>query len=178
MKHAPDYFQQNSRLFNGEQARVLDSARAVLAEGIAKVHGRVSLFPAHRDSSEAKLAREAREALTMLIQMRIGALPHEQAVAALFDAQGRLAELKDFPEGELSECSMSYRTLAGWIVRFGAAQVLIAHNHPSGDCTPSVQDQRATIALENWLLPMGCFLTDQLVVTVNDWCSIKGNWTC
>jgi DNA repair protein RadC len=168
----------NSRLFTVEEAQLLDSARTVLAAGMARVKGRLGLFPTTRASAEALAAREGREALTALLQLRIGALPHEQAVAVLFDAQGRLITIEDFPEGELTACAMSYRTLAGWVCRHGAQQVLVAHNHPSGECSPSRQDETACMALESWLRPMGCFLTDSLVITVDDWTSIKGNWSC
>lgn len=172
---SPDCF---ARLFDAEESRLLQDARAVLEAGAARLAGRLSLFPSSRASAEAEAARAGREAVTALLQLRIGSLPVEQAVCVLFDAQGRLVAVEDFPEGELTSCEMSYRKLAGWVCRHGAAQVLIAHNHPSGACSPSRQDEAACMALEAWLKPMGCFLADSLVVTVDDWCGIKGNWTC
>ena len=165
-------------LFSADESAVLSVARDVLSLGMERVRGRLSLFPDGRKGEQQEKARQAREALTMLLQLRIGNLPHEQGCAALFDAQGRLVAIEDFPQGDLISCSMPHRMLAGFIVRHGAAQVLLAHNHPSGECRPSQADETMTISMEAWLRPMGCFLTDALVVTVDDWCAIKGNWTC
>lgn len=168
----------NHRLFSDAESQLLDSARLVLAAGAQRIKGRVPLFPTNRASAEAETARYGREAVTALLQLRIGALPVEQAVCVLFDTSGRLIEIEDFPEGDLTSCAMSYRMLAGWICKHGAAQVLLAHNHPSGTCSPSHHDETMALSLEAWLKPLDCFLTDSLVVTVDDWCSIKGNWTC
>ncbi len=169
---------QNARLFSAEESELLDAARMVLAVACERIKGRAVLYSPNRKGANLEASRAARAALTHALQMRIGALPHEQACAALLDAQGRLITIEDFPNGSHSACQMPYREIARAVLRHGAAMVLLAHNHPSATCEPSRADLQVTGALRAWLQPLECVLVDSLVVTVDDYCSIIGDWTC
>lgn len=55
----------------------------------------------------------------------------------------------------------------------GAAGIVLAHNHPSGDPTPSKQDQEVTERIKQSGLVLGIELIDHLVVTDhNNYCSM------
>jgi DNA repair protein RadC len=49
----------------------------------------------------------------------------------------------------------------------GAAHILIAHNHPSGDPTPSIPDIQTTKALEMCAKILGIGFVDHLVLTTS-----------
>jgi DNA repair protein RadC len=122
------------------------------------------------------LLADAREAVAESLRLEYGALRHEIAVAVLIDAQARLIDIREFPQGKASHCEISPRILAGWIVETGAAAVLLAHNHPSGECSPSKADIELTNHIGPWLAAMDCELIDHLVLTTGDTASILGNW--
>lgn len=166
------------RLFDSAQLAVLESARSVLAMGAESLKGRTPLYAVDRKAQSRQDAQEGREALTMLLQIRIGALQHEQSLLTLFDAQGRLIEIVDLPEGDLTSCPISYRLIAGHVTRLGARMCLLSHNHPSGACSPSQTDIKLFQQLKSWLHVMDCLLIDSIVFTVDDWVSISGDWTC
>lgn len=46
--------------------------------------------------------------------------------------------------GTLSACLVHPRQIFGPAVRYGAASLILVHNHPSGDPTPSREDVRLT----------------------------------
>ncbi|WP_249171838.1 JAB domain-containing protein [Erythrobacter sp. JK5] len=46
--------------------------------------------------------------------------------------------------GERDALSLRLRDLFGKALRYGASGIIIAHNHPSGDCRPSQYDIDAT----------------------------------
>jgi DNA repair protein RadC len=166
------------RLFDSAQLAVLDNARQVLSMGARTLKGRTPLYPTDRKAQTRQEAKEGREALTMFLQLRIGALPHERSLLTLFDAQGRLIEIVDLPEGDLTSCPVSYRLVAGHVTHLGAAMCLLSHNHPSGDCSPSKADIVLFSQMRDWLKAMGCLMIDSLVFTVDEWSSISGDWTC
>lgn len=166
------------RLFDATQLACLHAAREILAGGAQSLKARVPVYPTDRTARTRAEAQQGREAITMLLQLQLGALPHEQSALAYFDAQGRLIEIVSLPEGDLASCPVSYRLIAGHVTRLGAALCLLTHNHPSGMCEPSKADARLFGELREWLKRMDCFLIDSLVVTVDDWCSISGDWTC
>lgn len=54
----------------------------------------------------------------------------------------------------------------------GASAVVVAHNHPSGDPTPSADDERITRRLAQAGATLGVDLLDHLVVGDPDWTSL------
>lgn len=58
-------------------------------------------------------------------------------------------------------------------VRNIAAHILIAHNHPSGDCTPSDEDIKLTRRLTEAGKILGIEILDHIIVTKNTYLSFK-----
>jgi DNA repair protein RadC len=57
------------------------------------------------------------------------------------------------------------REIVADALRLDARGVVMAHNHPSGDASPSAADREATRLLARALDPLGVRLVDHLVVT-------------
>ena len=167
-----------SAIFTPDELQLLDSARGVLRDGMARIKARAPVIAADGTRASVEHARQGREAVTTLLQVQLGTLAHEQALAVLFDAQGRLITIEEFARGNAVSCSIPPRQLAGFICTHGASYVLLAHNHPSGMCAPSGADARNAAMLSQWLEPLECTLLDSLVITADDWCTIVGGWSC
>ena len=166
-------------IFTEQENELLEMSRYVLRDALVRLSKRQSLFSASRGDADADAEQacyEARRTLADTLVGLYGHLRHEVAVAALIDAQGRLISVEEFPRGKAAECEISPRVLASMIIESGAVAVLLAHNHPSGKCLPSTEDVELTSRFESWLWMMECDLIDHLVLTVADWCSIKGEW--
>lgn len=56
------------------------------------------------------------------------------------------------------------RLLAGFALDAGAKGLIIAHNHPSSDPSPSVDDIIVTRQIALWLRPLGVHLVDHLIL--------------
>jgi DNA repair protein RadC len=54
-----------------------------------------------------------------------------------------------------------------------SASIIVAHNHPSGDPTPSVEDKRVTQRLYEAGQLLGIDLLDHIVIGDNRWVSLK-----
>ena len=65
----------------------------------------------------------------------------EQFFALLLDARHRILSLRMISTGSLEQTNVHPREVFSLAVRDGAAAVVVAHNHPSGDPTPSAEDQ-------------------------------------
>jgi len=167
-----------SGIFNESERELIEAARMILADGTRRLKAREGLFPTNRTRSKAdrKEAREAREALTDQLVADYGSLRHEVAVCVLIDAQGRLIDVRPFPQGKATHCEVSGRILAGMIIESGACAVLLAHNHPSGDNTPSPEDEKLTAMYASWLKVLECELIDHLVLCGDGASSIMGDW--
>jgi DNA repair protein RadC len=71
---------------------------------------------------------------------------HERLWVAHLDEEARCIELERY-EGDESSADVPIRSIVADAARLGTAGVVLAHNHPSGDPSPSRADCRATRAL-------------------------------
>jgi DNA repair protein RadC len=162
--------------FNLDQQATLDAARGVLRDAVATVKGRHALLPRDDKPETIEQARQVRASIIALLQLEIGALPYERAAAVLLDCHSRLIEIKYFPAGDGSSCATDYRLLAGWIIEAGCYELILAHNHPSGECRPSDADKEMTTAMRKWLQAIDVALVDHIVVTGDGHTSILGRF--
>jgi DNA repair protein RadC len=167
-----------SELFSEFERELIDSARLILSDGVRRLSERAALFPTNRHQGKAGRAEvtEARSALVDHLVATYGPLRHEVAVCCLIDAQGRLIAVEEFPQGKATHCEVSRRLMAEMIIKSGAVAIILAHNHPSGDNTPSRQDEQLTAELAAWLPPLECTLIDHLVLCTSGAASMLGEF--
>jgi DNA repair protein RadC len=65
--------------------------------------------------------------------------------------------------GSAWETSLPLRQIIADAVLYGSAGIILAHNHPSGDSTPSESDCRATRRLACAAEALDCAIVDHLV---------------
>ena len=75
--------------------------------------------------------------------------------------------------GNLDSAPVHPREVFGPAVRRGAAAVIVAHNHPSGDPTPSHQDIEVTMRLSEASKIIGIKLIDHVIVGNGKFTSMK-----
>jgi DNA repair protein RadC len=102
--------------------------------------------------------------LVLRLWPRLAHLHHEEFWALLVSA--RLEELRcvRISAGGLSQCSVLPREALAPVLVHGAPGVVFAHNHPSGDPTPSAEDLRLQMLLEEAGQTLGIHIVDQLVI--------------
>ena len=88
----------------------------------------------------------------------------ETAMFAYLDASQRLLGLRHASSGQCDAMEFSIRDVVADALAFDAAAMVVAHNHPSGDPTPSAADRQATARLARALDPIGVRLIDHLVL--------------
>lgn len=75
--------------------------------------------------------------------------------------------------GGRNQVVISIRTVAVDALAFGAHGVILAHNHPSGDATPSKRDVAFTRALAAGLRTLEVVLLDHLVIAEEQVTSLR-----
>ncbi|TCP71242.1 RadC-like JAB domain-containing protein [Sphingomonas sp. PP-CE-1G-424] len=87
----------------------------------------------------------------------------ETVAVAYLDPNRRLLGMRHVVGGR-DQVAISIRTVAVDALAFGAVGVVMAHNHPSGDATPSTRDVAFTQALAAGLRTLEVVLLDHLVI--------------
>lgn len=73
-----------------------------------------------------------------------GHLPTERASAIFLDGGHRILADEIIAEGTVDAATIHIRSIIGRAIDLGATGLIIAHNHPSGDPTPSAADVTLT----------------------------------
>jgi DNA repair protein RadC len=82
----------------------------------------------------------------------------------LLDVKRRLIEYVELFQGCVDSASIYPREVVKWVIATRAFEVVIAHNHPSGDPEPSQADRMVTARLRQALSLIDVKLMDHLIV--------------
>ncbi len=91
-------------------------------------------------------------------------LEHEELHAAYLDRRGRVLHLRRVTAGNDALTIVDPRQILRPAIQLGACSLVVAHNHPSGDPTPSAQDVEVTVRLARAADIVGVRLLDHLVL--------------
>lgn len=78
--------------------------------------------------------------LAILLMPYFRQLAHEEFVVVLVDTKNNVLSKRTVFRGSLNASIVHPREVFKYAIRHSAAAVLVAHNHPSGDPTPSRED--------------------------------------
>lgn len=97
----------------------------------------------------------------------------EHLVALYLNARNQLLNKETVSVGTLSSSLVHPREVFSWAVSHGAAGVIVVHNHPSQDCSPSNEDKEVTRRLQKAGELLGMELLDHVIVTDENYFSFK-----
>ena len=84
------------------------------------------------------------EALGDYLQAAMGHSPIEEVRVLFLNAKNLLIANEAMWQGSVDQASVHVREVISRAIALGATAIIIVHNHPSGDPTPSTQDIRLT----------------------------------
>lgn len=88
-----------------------------------------------------------------------------ESLCALFvDEKCRLISSEVIHRGTRTRVDLDARTILHLALDHGANGIILAHNHPSGDPTPTAKDRRATDELKSKCSHLGIELLDHIVI--------------
>jgi DNA repair protein RadC len=107
------------------------------------------------------------QAVRDYLQLQLGAKTHEVFAVLFLDSQHRLLAFEELFRGTLTQTSVYPREVVLRALHHHAAAVVLAHNHPSGNPTPSSADTALTRILKTTLALVDVNVLDHFVVTAN-----------
>lgn len=108
-----------------------------------------------------------------LIQYEMSALEQEHLRVLLLDRRNRVMEITEVYRGSVSSSQVRVGEIFKEAIRKNASAVIIAHNHPSGDPTPSPDDVAVTRAIIQAGKLLDVDVLDHLVIGQGKWVSLK-----
>ena len=98
------------------------------------------------------------------LHLRLAGLDYEIFGCLLLDSRHRLVVAQDLFRGTIDGASVHPREVVRSVLDHGAAAVILYHNHPSGEVTPSRADEIITARLKDALALIDVRVLDHLIV--------------
>ncbi len=100
-------------------------------------------------------------------------LEQEEVWTLLLDTRNRVIQLCTVYRGSLNTSSIRVGELYREAIRQNAASIIVAHNHPSSDCSPSPQDIEITKMIKEAGQLLDISLIDHLIIGKGRYVSLK-----
>jgi len=120
-----------------------------------------------------KITLNTLEAVASFLQKSIGREKKEHFVMLSLDAHNSLIKISNISTGSLTASIVHPREVFKEAIKASSAQIIVAHNHPSGDTEPSPEDVALTRRLEEAAKIFGIELLDHIIVTKDKFSSLK-----
>ncbi|MBI3323301.1 MAG: DNA repair protein RadC [Candidatus Omnitrophica bacterium] len=151
------------------QVRGVGIAKAVQLKAAAELGRRVTLDPAQPLSRPVATAAEAMR----LARRHLAGKRKEHFILLLLDSRHRLIRAAEISVGTLDMSVVHPRETFREAIAAGAAAILLAHNHPSGDPAPSAEDLELTRRLTEAGRLLGIPVLDHLIVGSRECLSLR-----
>ena len=107
-----------------------------------------------------------------LLKYSIGFAENELFSVILLNSKSQFISKKILTEGIVNRAIVYPRQIAEYALKEKAVYVVIAHNHPTGDSSPSQKDIELTQHIKESLDTLGIILKDHIIVCKNEYTSL------
>ncbi|HDZ58174.1 MAG TPA: DNA repair protein RadC [Pseudomonas xinjiangensis] len=135
-----------------EEQTIVDQALAIL----------------ERHMRHAGNALTSPNAVRQYLRLELGNEINEWFSVVFLDNQHRVITFKRLFQGSISSASVHTRVIVQESLKYNAAALVVAHNHPSGCSEPSDADVRLTRVIKDALSLIDVRMLDHLVVCADD----------
>lgn len=117
----------------------------------------------------------SRSELMKLMSAELGSLRRERVMVLYVDSKLQLLRIKRISDGTVTDAPLNLTRIIHCGLDVGACGLLVVHNHPSGDPTPSAPDREAMVRLGRIAADLDMTLIDALVIAGDQCVSILNN---
>jgi DNA repair protein RadC len=108
-----------------------------------------------------------------LLMLEMGSLEQEHLRTILLDTKNRVLESPTVYQGNVNSSIIRISELFRQAIRANATALIVAHNHPSGDPTPSPEDIQVTRSIVEAGNLLGVEVLDHLIIGHQRFVSLK-----
>jgi DNA repair protein RadC len=108
-----------------------------------------------------------------LLMLEMGSLEQENLRTILLDTKNRVLDTRNVYQGNVNSSIIRVAEIFREAVRANATAMIVAHNHPSGDPTPSPEDVQVTRSIVEGGRLLGIEVLDHLVIGRQRYVSLR-----
>lgn len=126
-----------------------------------------------REEADEKPVIKSPADAASLVQYDMLGLPQENLWVLLLDTRNRVLKIEKLYQGSLNSSTVRIGELFKAALTNNAASIILVHNHPSGDPTPSPEDVALTRAAREAGRLLDVEVLDHIVIGHNKFVSLK-----
>lgn len=107
------------------------------------------------------------------LKYRMQSLTQEQLIAIYLNVKSEIIDTKILTIGTANQTIIDPKEVMKWALKLSSSHVVIAHNHPSGDPTPSRQDIASTDYLISFAKSLDITIVDHIIIGQNKYFSFS-----
>ena len=111
--------------------------------------------------------------LVSLVRPILIAQPQEEVLVVVMNSANRPIRTVSLSRGGADRCLLTVRDTLSAVLRNDGVAFALAHNHPSGDPSPSPEDILATKDVEAGAVGLGIRFLDHVILAGTDWSSMR-----
>lgn len=123
--------------------------------------------------TKEKIQIASMENVFELLKHDLVELKQEVLIVLFLDSKFNLISKQTIFKGSLNQSLIHPREVFKYAVKYSAYQIILVHNHPSGDPSPSSQDLEVTKAFEQAGELLQIKVVDHIIIANNSYLSIK-----
>ncbi|HBT59872.1 MAG TPA: hypothetical protein DEA45_03500 [Acholeplasmataceae bacterium] len=150
------------------QIRGIGPAKASILTACVELSKRI--YQAEKESNP--VISSPREAY-LYLKDELESLEQEHFVCLYLDTKNRIIAKKVLFIGTLNQSLVHPREIFKHAVKYAAASIILSHNHPSGDSTPSKADLQVQQLLENGSKLMAIQIIDHVIIGKDEYYSLR-----
>ena len=113
------------------------------------------------------------EACVDLLRPHFFGAMDEQVLILCLDAKCRLLCCRQIASGSAVSAELPIQKAAKLALESHAVSVVLSHNHPCGDATPSPEDRHATSLFRDAMQAIGVVLADHIIIAADRYVSMR-----
>ena len=117
-----------------------------------------------KESSKGQALTNASETFNILKPFFASHDDVEKMYGIFLDAKNRIITIEELFSGSITSSAVYPRELIKRVLDLKAVSMIISHNHPSGDSSPSAEDEEMTTRIFNALACINVTLHDHVIV--------------
>ena len=127
----------------------------------------------YRKSQLTKHKFISTQAIADYLMSKLSGLKHEEFHVLYLDSKNQLLADKNHFTGTINASAVYPREVIKTGLDLGATRLILAHNHPSGDPTPSPEDIRLTMEIGALAVGLGMDVYDHLIIGTGKYVSLR-----
>ncbi len=117
-----------------------------------------------KESSKGNAVSNAREGFNIMKPFYASQDDIEKMYCIFMDAKNKILKIEKLFSGTIATAAVYPREIVKRVIQLKATAIILSHNHPSGDITPSSSDFAITAKIQAALASIEVALHDHLII--------------